>query len=233
MKKMTKKHWAAIGRFAEEATKVLDARGIAVATKYPFDPKAVDSSFSLEAVSMTKFGRLDIVVRDWIHTRFELPKEASREVDCNPHSGKWNFHFHDDEFEAEAPTDGGHDYLKECVDYFARSLDRVEAREWTTYPVTVSAEEVDAHSKPYWERRRGMGEAITIEGFDVDGAKEYLATHWTDVDGNIPPEFESMNRAWLSHSDDIDVHFHLKSWMERVPESDIPPFYEAGREMTI
>lgn len=232
MKKMTKKHWAAIGRFADEATKVLEARGIAVAEKYPFDPKAVDSNLSLEAVAMTKFGRLDIVVRHWIHTRFELPNAAARETGCNPHSGKWNFHFRDELFEA-VPTEGSQDYLLECVQVFAANLDRVEAREWTTYPVTVSKAEVDAHSKLYWERRRAMGEEVSIEGFDREGAKEFLATHWTDVEGNISPEFESMSRAWLSHADDIDVHFHVKSFIERSPDTDMPDFYDTAHEMAI
>ena len=28
---------------------------------------------------------------DWIATRFEEPARAAKVVDCNPHSGKWNF----------------------------------------------------------------------------------------------------------------------------------------------
>lgn len=233
MKKMTKAHWAGIGRFVEEVRKVLESRGIAVAVEEPFDPKRVDSRFALKAVAMTKFGRLDITVYDWIATRFDLPKEASKEVDCNPHSGKWNLHFHTEDFSAKPPTEmDGHDPVKECADLLAWRLDRVEAREWTTAIVPVSAEEVDARSKEYWKHHRGMGKNILIEDFDFEGAKEYLATHWTDNDGNVTEQSENMNRAWLSHADHIDVHFYLKSWTERAPAAGIPDFYDNSREMT-
>lgn len=221
MKRMTKAHWAGIGRFAEEVRKVLETRGIAVRVVEPFDPKNVDSRFSLSAVAMTKFGRLDITVRDWIATRFELPKEASNGTDCNPYSGKWNLHFNTEQFSAKAP-EGIHDYAKECADLFAWRLDGVEAREWTTSPVLVTAAEVDRHSPYHWELRKGMGDEISIEGFDREAAMDWLADQWSEHDSSTSsPE---INRAFVSCEDDIKLHFLLRDFARRHPNVDAPDF---------
>lgn len=232
MKKMTKARWAGIGRFVEEARKVLEARGIAVAVDEPFDPKKVDSRFALEAVAMTKFGRLDITVYDWIAARFQLPKEASKEVDCNPHSGKWNLHFHTEGFSATPPADeDGHDPVKECADLLAWRLDRVEATEWQTYPATFSASEIDRHSEEHWERRKAMGEVIAIEGFDADAAKDWIAEQWVVVDGTTSSA--ETNRVLISRDDDVRIHFMLKSFAQRHPGVEMPDFHDVENEYAL
>lgn len=224
MKKMTKARWAGIGRFVAEACRALEARGIAVAVKEPFDPKKVDGMFSIGAVAMTKFGRLDVSIHDWIHTRFELPKLASSGgIDCNPHSGKWNFHFRDELFEAKAPADGKQDYVKECVDMFAFYLDKVEAREWTPAPVVLTRVEVGERSEKHWETRKAFGDDLSIEGFAREEAKDWLAEQWVLADGTTSTV--EMNRVMLDRYDDVEVFFMLKSFRERNPEVGMPDFY--------
>ncbi len=221
--KRTKQQWLGIGRFVDEVVTVLEARGIEVTIDRPFDKKAVESSFSISAVAMTEFGRLDISVHDWIHTRFEFPGPAASKVGSNPHSGKWNFHFDSKLFNAEKPQNGEQDYVAECVSQFAWALGRVDARMWAATPVVVSVDEIDGHSKAYWERRKAMGDAVEIRGFDSEAAKDWLAEVWTHVDGSTTqPDW---NRSWISHDGDVTTHFHLKDFAERNPEVEMPNFY--------
>lgn len=223
--KRTKKQWLGIGRFVDEVVAALESREIEVRIDTPFDRKAVDSNFSIHAVAMTDVGRLEIWVHDWIHTRFEMPAAAAKQVDCNPLSGKWNFHFDSTLFGAEKPGAGEQDYVAECVAHFAWNLDRVEARTWVTTPVVVSEEEVNAHSKTYWERRSAMGDDIGIDGFDSEAAKDWLADVWTHIDGSTTqPEW---NRSWISRDGDVITHFHIKDFAGRNPEIEIPNFYNS------
>lgn len=222
--KRTKKQWLGIGRFVDEVVAALESREIEVRIDTPFDRKAVDSNFSIHAVAMTEVGRLDMSIHDWIHTRFELPGAAARKVGCNPHSGKWNFHFDSKLFTAEKPQDGGQDYVAECVEHFAWSLDRVDARTWVSTPVVVSADEVAGYSKAYWDRRKAMGDDVGISGFDSEAAKDWLAEVWTCVDGSTTqPEW---NRSWIARDGDVTTHFHLKDFAERNPQVEIPNFYD-------
>jgi len=49
---------------------------------------------SYEWVLDTKYGPLHLSVDDdTVFTRFDFPKVAHPETDCNPFSGKWNFHY--------------------------------------------------------------------------------------------------------------------------------------------
>jgi len=57
----------------------------------------------------TKAGPLRVTAyEDWIATRFDDPARAKSVLGeavkwLNPHSGKWNFHFHDDDFASDFP----------------------------------------------------------------------------------------------------------------------------------
>lgn len=222
---MTKAHWAGIGRFVAETCNALEARGIVVVTQEPFDAKTVDSQFSISGVAMTKFGRLDVHIHDWIHTRFALPQEASKGgLDCNPYSGKWNFHFRQELFEARPPADGAQDYVKECVDMFAFNLDKVEAREWTPTAVLLTRAEVDGRSEKHWETRKAFGDDIEIEGFEREAAKDWLAEQWFSHDATTSSI--EMNRTFVSWDGDVKVHFLLKEFAARHPDIEVPDFQQ-------
>lgn len=52
-------------------------------------PAGLRPSYEIE----TAHGLLHVTFfRDWTATRFEDPKRAVDHLDCNPFSGKWNFH---------------------------------------------------------------------------------------------------------------------------------------------
>lgn len=67
----------------------------------------------------TKAGTLRVTpYEDWIATRFDDPAQAKSVLGeevrwLNPHSGKWNFHFHDDDIESFA------------LKYFIQSLEPI------------------------------------------------------------------------------------------------------------
>jgi hypothetical protein len=224
----TKKQLKVLQKFTAGIMKVLEEHGIEMEVRQDIDPSDVESRFSAVGKAMTKYGLLDIHVHtNWIHTRFDLPALAARGgLFSNPHSGKWNFHYSDETFGSD-PT-----YMENCILDFGLRLDQVEARTWTLAHSTVTAEEVGSHSKAYWDNRRGMGEAFTIEGQDSERIAEFLADNWTDTDGNIPNWFRTSNQAFLSRCDDIDLFFHLKSFSER-NDVELAQFFEAAPALTV
>lgn len=49
----------------------------------------------------TRYGALDVAPHDFgMHARFRDPQLAASHVACNPHTGKWNCYFDDDDFDA-------------------------------------------------------------------------------------------------------------------------------------
>ncbi len=62
---------------------------------------------------------------DWIAGRFEDPAEGKKLVDCNPYSGKWNFHTF---WNQQKKKNGAHT-PEEFIDNFARQLRRILKQE--------------------------------------------------------------------------------------------------------
>lgn len=69
---------------------------------------------------VTPLGPLTITPLDnWIACRFDKPEIAKRYVDCNPYSGKWNFHEWEDSPASLLAPD--------ALEHFTRQLRRVLA----------------------------------------------------------------------------------------------------------
>jgi hypothetical protein len=66
----------------------------------------------------TPAGLLHVTVNDtWVATRFDDPKRARQFVDCNPYSGKWNFHVNEGSAESLHP-----DVVIPYINFFFREL---------------------------------------------------------------------------------------------------------------
>lgn len=103
-KRTSKKQRVAGERFQRAVTDYLTSIGATPSEFY---------AFQIE----TKAGMLRVTpYEDWIATRFDDPARAKSVLGdevrwLNPHSGKWNFHFHDDDISTFALT-----YFTQCLE---------------------------------------------------------------------------------------------------------------------
>lgn len=204
MRKVSKRAWMGVKLFVDTVREEFERRGIPLSEYTPFDPKAPGSTFSFQGEAMTDVGHMTIWLYDWLHTCFALPEIASKSVNCNPYSGKFNFH-------PEREAFGDEQYTREFVNMIFLALDKVNVRPWEVTHKRITEGELSHRPLEEWIKDQKMGSLYVIDGFDKAATAHKIIEESCTQSSEAVRDFSTRS---LATKTDVEVMMALRQWEE-------------------
>jgi hypothetical protein len=171
---------------------------------------------------MTDAGRLIVRVYDEeTMNQFDRPKIAKKIArDCNPHSGKWNFHTFLDQ--KRLPT---LEWMNAEIDYFEAAFKQLNPRAMVYTDTLISQDDFKKAGLEALKDREAFGERISIDGFDQEAFAHEYASQVTDGAGDRP---EWLVDSTLRHTQNrpaieaFDISLRWREQMQKQVKAEAP-----------